>query len=360
MNSNDILFVGIGQAGNNLTSAVTKVNKRITGLYINTSEEDLKSIPNAKRTFVVPGASGTGRNRAKAKEYVKDQVYALIDLLNQYSTKKHIYFAFSMGGGTGSGIAPMLLAVLSKQRADLKINLVPILPFSKDSKKAFENTLECWNEVVKLPNINTVYLIDNNRREGKSSAAINKEFADLFNTFLTTTDSHADGVLDGAEIEILANAPGLSALYKLDNYVENNKKAIAEEISKSMFVVGSAKCEYLGISVPEGTDTQTLLDIYNIQNDYFVGYSDKNPILIVSGVKITANAVSNVKDTLNLKNASIKSSEEEEEEEVAITVEYEVIKKATPATNKQEKVEEVSIDDLLENEDDFWNDIMNM
>ena len=192
MNSNDILFVGIGQAGNNLTSAVTKVNKRITGLYINTSEDDLKGITNAKRKFVVAGASGTGRNRSKAKEYVKDQVLALVDLLNEYSSKKHIYFTFAMGGGTGSGIAPTLLAVLQKQRPNLKINLVPILPFERDSKRAFENTLECWNEIVKLKNINTIYLIDNSRRKNKSITEINNEFAELFNDFLNTTNVHTD------------------------------------------------------------------------------------------------------------------------------------------------------------------------
>lgn len=357
MNSNDILFVGIGQAGNNLTSAVTKVNKRITGLYINTSEDDLKGITNAKRKFVVAGASGTGRNRSKAKEYVKDQVLALVDLLNEYSSKKHIYFTFAMGGGTGSGIAPTLLAVLQKQRPNLKINLVPILPFERDSKRAFENTLECWNEIVKLKNINTIYLIDNSRRKNKSITEINNEFAELFNDFLNTTNGHTDGVLDGAEIEILGNAKGLSAFYRLDKYISNPQKAIAEEILNSMFVIGSSSCEYLGISVPEGTDTQTLLDIYNIRNDYFIGYSDTKPMLMVSGVKITGNAVSSVKDTLNLKNASIKT--DEDEEEVVLTVEYEK-SKIESCSRREEKKEEVSIDDLLENEDDFWNDILNM
>lgn len=355
MDSNEILFIGIGQAGNNIASEVVKFNKRINGVCINTSQDDVRSIENIKRTFIVPGAKGTGRNRNKAKMYVKDQIYGITDILKEYPQQKHLYISFSMGGGTGSGITPALLAVLAKMNPSLVVNIVPVLPCKDESKKAHENTLACWNELVKLPNVGAIYLIDNNKRKTKS--AINKEFAILFRDFLNSTSGHKDGVMDGAELEILGTTKGLNAIYRLDNYIEEPKNLVSEEVVKSIFVVGNAKCQYLGLSIPEGFDAKALIDIYNVKEDYFIGYTDENPLLIVSGVPANASAVSSVKETLDTKNELLhKNEEEDDDEEIALTVDFEPSSKPEPKA----PVEEKSIDDLMDNEDDFWNDVLNM
>lgn len=355
MNSNEILFVGIGQAGNNMTSEVVNQNKRINGMCINTSKEDIKSITNIKTNFIVPGAAGTGKDRQKAKMYVKDHIYGIIDKLNEFPQQKHIYFTFSMGGGTGSGIAPLLIAVLANLKPNLKVNIVPILPADNESKKAHSNTLECWNELMKLKNVNTIYLLDNNKK--KTKQAINREFATLFNDFLNSTESHKDGIIDGQELTLIGTAQGLSAIYRLDNYVESPENLIAEELEKSIFVLGKTKCQYLGITIPDEKLVHPLLDIYTITHDYFIGYTSTNPLLMVGGAKADSKAVIHIKDILDERMKQIQREEETSaEEEVAVTVDFEPVNKKSP----EEKKEEKSIDDLMESGDDFWNSVLNM
>ncbi len=349
MNKNDILFVGIGQAGNNIVSEVLKTNKRYNGLFINTSNDDIKSIDNAKNIFIVPAAGGTARDRDKAKDYVKDNIYAIIDEINKFPNQKVIYFIFSTGGGTGSGITPLLINVLARTNPTLKINIVAVLPSRDESKRAHENSLECWNEMVRLKNINSLLLLDNNKRDDKM--IINKEFSKLLDNFMNSTESNINGVIDKAEIEKITNTKGLSAIYDIKNV--NDIESFKEAVSESIFATGnSMSCKYIGLSITNGFDYKNILDLYNISEDYFVGYTDKLPIMMVSGLKISSSAVSFIKDNLEFKNLSI----EEDDEDLELFIDF----KKDVKPNSKSKKEEMNIDDIVNNEDDFWNDVMNM
>ena len=349
MNKNDILFVGIGQAGNNVVSEVLKTNKRYNGLFINTSSDDIRSIDNAKNVFIIPAAGGTARDRDKAKDYVKNNIYSVIDEINKFPNQEVVYFIFSTGGGTGSGITPLLINVLARTNPTLKINLVSILPSRDESKRAHENSLECWNEMVKLQNVNSYLLLDNNKRDNKIT--INKEFAKLFNDFMNATEANINGVIDKAEIEKITNAKGLGAIYDIKNV--NNLETFMEAVSESIFATGgNINCKYIGLSIADGFDYKNILDMYNISEDYFVGYTDKSPIMMVSGIKMNSNAVSFIKDNLEFKNSII----EEDDEDLELSIDF----KKDIKSNQKLKKEKIDIDDIANNEDDFWNDIMNM
>ena len=375
MNKNSILFIGIGQAGNNLVSEILSTDKRYNGLFINTSYDDLKLIKNANNTYIVPSAGGTGKNRDLAKSYVKDYIYSIVDKINEFPMQNMIYIAFSMGGGTGSGISPTLINVLEKVRPDLTINIIPILPFATDSKKSFENTIECWNEIIKLKNVNTIYLIDNNKRASKSM--INKEFSSLFNSFMNSTEPNPNGVIDISEIEILSSAKGLSGIFRIDNdslvnldNIEDDNdedddihpldlpKRLAKEIKNSIFSGINTTCQYLGLSLTDEDDIEPLLESFNIGVDHFVGFNKENPLIIVSGVELNNRPLKRIDKTLKDKNSQLdKIDKDISPKSLELELDSKSKKRSMKNKIKPTKIEVKDIDKVIT--DDFWNDILN-
>ncbi|WP_415276448.1 hypothetical protein [Clostridium perfringens] len=352
MNKSEVLFVGIGQAGNNIASEMLKKDRRYNGLFINTSYDDIKGLDNATNVFVIPAASGSARNRNRAKLYAKKHIHSMIDKTGEFPNQRVVNFVFSMGGGTGSGIAPALIQILCQTNPGLHINVIAIEPSLNESKKAHENCLACWNELMKIKEIRTFYILDNNKRANK--LAINKEFADLYDGFMNTKEVNKSGIIDNAELELLTESRGFGAIYKIADF--DNKKSMSKIIEDSIFSTGGAlACKYLGLSVKEDFDYDKVIDIFKVTEDYFVGYTDDNPLLIMGGITLNSNVVKDIKENLE----SMKKSFEEEvavaSEDLIIDVD---IIEEEPIV--KETKEAVSIDKLMDNEDDFWNKIMNM
>lgn len=361
MNANDILVIGIGQAGNNLAEELCKKNKRITGICFNSSSDDMAGLSETK-TFPLAGTGGAGRNREQAKIFLKDQAPLIVDTMKDYNMKKHVFIAFSMGGGTGSGITPILLNLLYKMHPDKQYNIIPILPFTKESKGMQENTVECWKELKQLfdKNIGAIYLLNNNKR--KTKQAINREFADLFNIYLSSTNAHVDGVIDRRELEILGTTKGLTAIYDIKRYVDEPEKIITEVMNDSIFVLNSSVIENVGLSIPQGFDSEFIIDHFKPCGENFEGFTDNNPMLMLSGVKATNKAVEEAYDTYTYKKLQLEENRklmEEKEAESDLDLDLERTKK--PLIQTSTSYEEVAtIDDILSGGESFWDDIMNM
>lgn len=360
MNANDILVIGIGQAGNNLAEEVCKKNKRITGICFNSSSDDMAGLT-ATKTFALAGTGGAGRNREQAKIFLKDQAPLIVDTMKDYHMKKHVFIAFSMGGGTGSGMTPILLNLLYKMQPDKQYNIIPILPFEKESKGMQENTIECWKELTQLfdKNIGAIYLLDNNKR--KTKQAVNREFADLFNIYLNSTNAHVDGVIDRRELEILGTTKGLTAIYDIKRYVDEPEKIITDVMNDSIFVLKSDIIENVGLSVPQDFNTEFIIDYFKPYGENFEGFTDNNPMLMLSGVKATNKAVEHAYDTYTYKKLQLEENRkriEEREAESDLELDLETTKK--PLIKTTTSTEETTIDDILNCGDSFWDDIMNM
>ena len=68
----EIGFVAIGQAGGNVGRLFEKMG--YTVLYINTSEEDLKTLPDAAHKYHLEGGDGCNKDRAKAKKLLAQNI----------------------------------------------------------------------------------------------------------------------------------------------------------------------------------------------------------------------------------------------------------------------------------------------
>lgn len=374
LDSNNVLFIGLGQAGNRLAGAVVDKNFRINSLLINTTMRDMASISteDIPTRYVVPDADGSGGNRNYAKSLNRRQLAPIFDNIKKFPMQKILYFAFSMGGGSGSGMIIPILDTIRRsqmvQKAGYVINLVAIEPFASETKEMHQNALECWNEITSYGDIvSNIYLIDNNKRDTKEE--INSEFADLFNQFVTCPDNTTTGdVMDSADLAKITQAYGLSAIYNFDSESEDIEEEIANVMEDSIFVMGTKSIERIGISAPTDFDFDNTFSKFDYTEDKIHGMSDiKEPLLILAGAEPTPTTVKRITDELTKKINELKVKAKEKlklSPEYSPTVEIPkdvVTRKPRVAPKKEQMVKtpkkmsrQETINTLL-GDDDFWD-----
>lgn len=363
MVSSEILFIGIGQAGGNLVDELLGKNRRIAGICINTNAADVEALTNiTTKPIIFPNANGAGRDRDTAKSYMTDasNTLMLMDNLESYlNTKKHIYIAFSTGGGTGSGLTPAILKLMEMKRPDVQFNLVVMLPKSNESRLAHSNTIECWNELDKLNNIGSIFLVDNNKR--RKVEGINREFVRLFNNFLNSPNPHKSVVMDKKELSIIAEAKGLMAIYDLDKFLDEPSDVIKESIDEdSIFILKNDKCAYMGLSAPEDFDFDGMFGAFNPTEDRFSGICKDTSLLIISGVPRTADAISEVVETYKKQNADYNKNAVEDGEISSKIVDVELPTKKKTKKTPTKAENQADIENLFSNGGDIWDVLNNL
>jgi hypothetical protein len=174
-----LCILGLGNAGNQVADLAKKL-KDIPGLAINSSEKDLINVCNIDK-MVIGDEKGAGKDRNEAKNFTMENIQ---DLFNQpvFNTlikdNEVITIISSTGGGTGSGMAPVLTDILSRKYKNKRFLLVQIYPSIKESIAAQQNTIEYLKEIKEfLPNV-TYMAYDNNKRSMKTT----KEMMEEINT----------------------------------------------------------------------------------------------------------------------------------------------------------------------------------
>jgi tubulin-like protein CetZ len=175
-----ISVVGIGNAGNQVADLAKR--NGIEGLALNSSERDIASLHDVT-SMVIGDEKGAGKDRNIAKEFIQK---AARDLIGEPTLKEMIgvsdvvYIVSSTGGGTGSGMAPVLSDVLGRIYPAKKFILVGILPPLNESIAAQQNTIEYLKEMRQS---NPVYaLYDNNNfnhlRTSEMLTTVNREIVE--------------------------------------------------------------------------------------------------------------------------------------------------------------------------------------
>lgn len=204
----DVLFIGIGQAGSNIAYEMKK--KGFQTFYINSTNDDVNLLDISDNLkYHIPGATGCGRNRGKALNYTREHFTDIENLImTKFPMFKHIYVCFSTGGGTGSGISPILLSILSKKYQNKNFGYVAVLPSRFESIDIKSNALECYTQLQKLENISNSFFLDNNN-DYDDYIEINKIFADEFDRFSNiTANKSVKGNIDDDELEKLMSTKG--------------------------------------------------------------------------------------------------------------------------------------------------------
>lgn len=365
MEIKSLLQIGVGKTGNVLLDGMMSLDNRYVGLFINSAKKDMEFLENytEENSFAIPQADGSGKNRAKAMQYVLKWKDSFRELLSQYRGYNTIVFYFSTDGGTGSGCVPGLAKFtknLFKQEyeKDVDIIMVAALPKTNVSINGLKNSMECWNDIMKLktdhldeqgnvmtdeygqpkkPTVSTVYFIDNNKRETleeineEATAALNMAFN--FNTF------DINGDIDTNDSKNINVEDGYNLILPLPAGCKTEEEAIIQAKEDSVFVLPDREYfnpKSLGVILKEDT-----LSEHNIEtivgrgiNDTYPGvmdseeeydeedreYADIDGILFFGGLSIPTGAINVINNIVEEKESELKRSSSTDKNSLFVTV----------------------------------------
>ncbi|MDD5568847.1 MAG: cell division protein FtsZ [Candidatus Pacebacteria bacterium] len=160
MTSTKIKVIGVGGSGCNTISRLMQANiKNVELISVNTDAQDLKKKNAHLKLRIGKQATkglGAGMNPELGKLSAKENAKEIEDVL---AGADIIFLTAGLGGGTGSGAAP-IIADLAKKGGVLTIGVIT-LPFAFEGKKRKRIALNSLEEIKK--SIDTVVVIPNDK-----------------------------------------------------------------------------------------------------------------------------------------------------------------------------------------------------
>lgn len=292
----EIGFVAIGQAGGNVGRLFEKMG--YTVLYINTSEEDLKTLPDAAHKYHLEGGDGCNKDRAKAKKLLAQNIDRVMKEVSGKVPQNLVFTIFSAGGGTGSGIGPMLTAIL-QQDMDKTAGAITILPDEKESVKAHVNAWDCVRELADIEEIGASFFIDNNT--GKGRMKLNDIFVRLLDDFISIPEKKTStlGNIDRAEIKEVLSTKGAAVISRTSKQdtttarvIENLRKGIFAEMDEVKAVKYMA---VLAAGSQAAINLQALQAEFGTAYDIFQGFEAEQTICCLSGLRFPFSRMEKIK-----------------------------------------------------------------
>jgi cell division protein FtsZ len=155
-----IRVVGVGGGGGNTITRMTEVG--ITGaetLAVNTDAQDLIKVVADQKILIgkdLTRGLGSGSDPSVGEGAARESLDDLTDLLSDADL---IFITCGMGGGTGTGAAPIVSEIAKEVKA-LTIGIVT-LPFTVEGRKRMENAINGLSNLRK--NADTVIVIPNDK-----------------------------------------------------------------------------------------------------------------------------------------------------------------------------------------------------
>lgn len=328
-----ILFECVGQAGGNIGQLL--LDRGYICHFINSSLDDLNAIDvKDNYKFHIPNAQGCSKDRKKAMRFAKEYYPLMMDTINRrFAMQDIVYFVFSLGGGTGSGIAPLLLSYLSSNNPHKHYGAIVILPSTSEPIKAQVNAIEAYNQLRKIENLKNVFVLDNNC--GLNKMAINREFVELFDELMNITKPDARGVIDQDELATMLTTKGMMAMGHFNSQTKDTL------INDCIFAPFKRNCDRVAISVCDDIDVEAIERVTNFPNDIYVGYNEDNNFMVLCGMPSTTSRLENLATTVKAKQFDRETDTIEEE---VITP---IIKEVSISAKEPSKAK-VSFDDLFE------------
>ena len=255
--------------------------------YMNISSDELDvilmTVAHGQRVLVGDGA-GAGKDRALALELFS-QKFNLELFISRIAKKVQddkiglITVAFSTGGGTGSGIGPMLTNLVTNFMSSTKgvsVMGIALLPSFNEGIGVFRNTVLAINDINKsIRGGSRFTLVENNSLEHGGSFIekreyVNKSSASIICDYIKPkNDSFSVSVLDDSDRRMGLNFVGLHSFSRLKDY----------EVKPSCFIAPhAAKVKHLMAEIPEENcdmyENQLTANTVNL--DFKYGYTKRN------------------------------------------------------------------------------------
>jgi len=216
-----VAVIGLGQAGSNVADEADKLGF-LTG-SINFSQKDLNAV-NVQHKLRLLGSEGVGKNRDEAIRLFRSQwETAQSFIVDNFSNSDLIIFSFSSSGGSGSGIAPILLDVMSNTMTDKTFIAFAILP---ELSEATTGQINCLNTFSELSRQSVaIFPIDNeqirkmnpNIGKNKLFEISNKESIGLLQKIISYTEKYSkNGNFDKKDLLTVLDTQGMATIAEVD------------------------------------------------------------------------------------------------------------------------------------------------
>lgn len=328
-----ILFECIGQGGGNIGELF--VEKDYVCHFINTSNTDLETINvNPSLKYHIPRAFGCNKNRRKAIEYAREYNRHIIDTIdNSFSTQDIVFFVLTLGGGTGSGIAPLILDYMSKKHPDKYYGAIVVMPSLKEPIVQLNNSVEAFKQIRSIENLRTLFILDNDSCD--DILELNKNFVNNFDRLINITKPHKKGVIDGAELEELITCKGVSVMGSFEIHEHNFK------FKDKMFAMYKTSCEYIGLSVCDDTNIELIEKHFGTPFSVHKGYNDKDNFVIATGLPMYTNKIDSISKRIKALLFDRNEQYSEDIEEIDIPIKNKYSKKTYNNTDGKTNFEDI-------------------
>ena len=153
-----IKVIGVGGGGGNAVNHMYKEGIHDVAFVVcNTDSKALEESPVPVKLQLGHEGLGAGNRPAKAREATEESIEEVQNMLNDGT--KMVFITAGMGGGTGTGAAP-LIAKVAKEMDILTVGIVTI-PFRWEGDKKIDQALDGVEEISK--NVDALLVINNAR-----------------------------------------------------------------------------------------------------------------------------------------------------------------------------------------------------
>lgn len=239
-------FLGIGQCGGNIADIAYQ--RGFPAYAINTAKEDLYALSFKHNKMQVGNTGGAAKDRKVAINELKKTYPQILENVQSWLITESVdimIITFSTGGGTGSGMGPVL-ARLMKENFNQIIVLMPVLPSMDEPVGSQSNSVECMNNIIPL-GLST-FVIDNNKymqyltlnkSKRKLYDGVNSEVLDNIEVLLDNPNKVSKyGNIDTRDILRIFSTPGFTSMGMLfkDNITDSNMiQHITDTFNKSIY-----------------------------------------------------------------------------------------------------------------------------
>jgi len=232
------LSVGIGLGGSKFTKELAASAVNTKAYYLNISTDELSKFqgnPNAQCIAIGATDGGAGKDREVAKNHFTesfDHAKLITEIIDKSVAEEVdiINVAFSLGGGTGSGIGPVLTEKLREaaelcEKRKIIVFGIALLPMMAEGLKSFKNALLAMKDMIAdMANGGRYALVKNAEidaigdNQSERHMLSNKKTVAAYEKYLTGTSKPSEnGVLDLNDRRAGFEVDGLHAFFQLSD-----------------------------------------------------------------------------------------------------------------------------------------------
>ncbi len=283
-----IKVIGVGGGGSNAVNHMFNQGiKDVEFIVCNTDAQALKGspVPNKLQIGVnLTEGLGAGANPEKGRNAALESREEIREMLSQDT--KMVFITAGMGGGTGTGAAPVI-AKVAKELDILTVGIVTV-PFGFEGKKKMAQAEEGIKALKE--SCDTVLVILNDKlREVFGNLSITEAFAQADNVLTTASKGIAEIItvpgyvnVDFEDVKTVMKDSGAAVMGSAESHGENRARKAAEEAISSPLlnnrdIMGADK---ILLSIISGEEAELQMDELSEITEYIQEKSGDNAEVI--------------------------------------------------------------------------------